>query len=247
MAWAAAHDPRRSYQWSEDRLAERQSTHALPKLSQSNAHLRRSQPSTPPLAAHATMRKCHDWTAIQRYHDEGHDQKDCRKAFGVAYGAWMMAIRRGKLRVRPMTSAHGPRYDWRLVRAYYDQGHSLYQCMSAFGFCLASWHKAVRRGDIAVRPLGRPLVEILRTGKSRANIKRRLLRVGLLQKRCQDCNISEWMGEPLSIQIDHVNGDRTDHRLENLRMLCPNCHSQTATYGRRNGKRAELQEPPGPL
>jgi 5-methylcytosine-specific restriction endonuclease McrA len=46
----------------------------------------------------------------------------------------------------------------------------------------------------------------------------------------------------LTVQIDHINGVRDDHRLENLRMLCPNCHSQTATYGQRNRSR-DLQEP----
>ena len=45
-----------------------------------------------------------------------------------------------------------------------------------------------------------------------------------------------WLGKPLSIQIDHRNGIRSDHRLENLRMLCPNCHSQTETYGAKNRK-----------
>jgi 5-methylcytosine-specific restriction endonuclease McrA len=44
------------------------------------------------------------------------------------------------------------------------------------------------------------------------------------------------------MQIDHINGIGNDHRLENLRMLCPNCHSQTATYGGRNLRRRRLQE-----
>jgi 5-methylcytosine-specific restriction endonuclease McrA len=45
------------------------------------------------------------------------------------------------------------------------------------------------------------------------------------------------------VQIDHINGIHDDYRLENLRMLCPNCHSQTATYGRRNvGRRTCLQD-----
>jgi 5-methylcytosine-specific restriction endonuclease McrA len=45
------------------------------------------------------------------------------------------------------------------------------------------------------------------------------------------------------VQIDHINGRRDDHRIENLRMLCPNCHSQTATWGRRNTFRPSgLQE-----
>lgn len=48
--------------------------------------------------------------------------------------------------------------------------------------------------------------------------------------RCSWCGISEWRGEPLVLHLDHVNGINNDNRLENLRLLCPNCHSQTATY-----------------
>ena len=48
------------------------------------------------------------------------------------------------------------------------------------------------------------------------------------------CNKGEWLGKPLVLQLDHINGVRDDHRLENLRFLCPNCHSQTDTYGGKN-------------
>jgi 5-methylcytosine-specific restriction endonuclease McrA len=88
-----------------------------------------------------------------------------------------------------------------------------------------------------------PLEELLRCGKSRRNIKHRLIRAGLLCNRCDQCGISEWRGKPLVAQIDHINGIKDDHRLENLRMLCPNCHSQTDTYGGHNARRnRRLQE-----
>lgn len=48
------------------------------------------------------------------------------------------------------------------------------------------------------------------------------------------CGISEWNGVPAPLQLDHVNGDRRDNRLENLRILCPNCHAQTDTWCGRN-------------
>lgn len=81
-----------------------------------------------------------------------------------------------------------------------------------------------------------PLGELLATSKSGATIKRRLLRAGILENRCDDCGLTEWRGRPISIQLDHRNGIRNDNRLENLRMLCPNCHSQTETFGTRNWK-----------
>ena len=58
----------------------------------------------------------------------------------------------------------------------------------------------------------------------------------LLENKCYCCGLLPiWCGAPLTLQLDHINGMRGDHRLENLRLVCPNCHSQTATYaGRRN-------------
>lgn len=52
--------------------------------------------------------------------------------------------------------------------------------------------------------------------------------------KCESCEIIEWNGQPLSFQIDHINGNRTDNRFGNLKVLCPNCHSQTDTFGSKN-------------
>jgi predicted amidophosphoribosyltransferase len=49
---------------------------------------------------------------------------------------------------------------------------------------------------------------------------------------------SEWRGKPISLHLDHINGDPSDNRIENLRILCPNCHSQTPTYSGKNKKTA---------
>mgnify|MGYP002414217383 CR=1 FL=1 len=51
--------------------------------------------------------------------------------------------------------------------------------------------------------------------------------------RCEECRISEWNGEHLTLELEHVNGNRRDNRLENLKLLCPNCHSQTSTWRKR--------------
>jgi hypothetical protein len=191
------------------------------------------------------MRKPHDWTAVQRYYDEGHEAAQCRERFGVSYAAWAMAVRRKKLRLKGGSVDGRRRHDWKMVQAYYDQGHSFYECMRVFNFCRGAWHKAKRRGEIKPRPLGRPITELLVVGKSRGNIKLRLLNARMLENRCERCSLSEWLGQPLTVQIDHINGIRDDHRLDNLRMLCPNCHSQTETYGRRNGNRKRLHDTQG--
>lgn len=66
-------------------------------------------------------------------------------------------------------------------------------------------------------------------------IKKALLQTGVTYK-CFKCGINEWCGEDLSLHIDHINGLSYDNRIENLRLLCPNCHSQTETYAGKNVK-----------
>lgn len=55
--------------------------------------------------------------------------------------------------------------------------------------------------------------------------------------KCFVCGLVEWRGKPITLILDHINGDSTDQRLENLRLICPNCDSQTSTWmGRNRGK-----------
>lgn len=82
-----------------------------------------------------------------------------------------------------------------------------------------------------------PLKELLVQGSpyNRTHLKRRLLAEGLLKNSCAICGLSsEWRGQPLSLILDHINGIPNDHRLNNLRLVCPNCASQLPTHA---GKR----------
>ncbi len=66
-----------------------------------------------------------------------------------------------------------------------------------------------------------------------------ILRNKLLPYSCAICGITEWQGKTLSLELDHINGINNDNRLTNLRFLCPNCHSQTTTYGAKNKQLVE--------
>lgn len=74
---------------------------------------------------------------------------------------------------------------------------------------------------------------------TRTVLRRNIIRNNLLPYKCAICGISKWNNKTLSLELDHINGMNNDNRLENLRFLCPNCHSQTTTYGSRNQQRNE--------
>ena len=65
-------------------------------------------------------------------------------------------------------------------------------------------------------------------------IKKIALKEELLYYKCYCCGISEWNGKELSLELEHKNGNSQDNRIENLELLCPNCHSQTNTFRGRN-------------
>ena len=70
-------------------------------------------------------------------------------------------------------------------------------------------------------------------------LRRYILNNDLIPYRCAICGITHWNDKALNLELDHINGINNDNRLENLRFLCPNCHSQTTTYGSRNQQRNE--------
>ena len=74
---------------------------------------------------------------------------------------------------------------------------------------------------------------------ARTILRKTILQENLIPYKCAICGITEWQGKTLSLELDHINGENNDNRLENLRFLCPNCHSQTTTYGSRNQKISE--------
>jgi hypothetical protein len=148
--------------------------------------------------------------------------------------------------------SHGPikRYDWVTVQAFHNAGHSFSECRQEFGFCKATWDKARDRGELRVNDHRIPMEVLLVEGSQhhRGGIKSRLLTAGLLRNECYACGIGPmWNGNRLVMVLDHINGVNDDYRIENLRLLCPNCDSQQPTFAGRNKRWrvGELVDPPG--
>jgi hypothetical protein len=102
------------------------------------------------------------------------------------------------------------------------------------------WRR-LKKLNIKVEPIksGKeiPLDEILRGEHpyfQTYKLNKKLIKAGIFESKCAECGISEWKNKPLRMQLDHINGCSNDHRLENLRFLCANCHSQTDTFCGKN-------------
>lgn len=86
----------------------------------------------------------------------------------------------------------------------------------------------------------RPLSEILIENSNYQSYKllRRLLKEGVKQRMCERCNNIEWEDNPIPLELHHINGIHSDNRLENLQVLCPNCHALTDNYRGKNTKKS---------
>ena len=96
-----------------------------------------------------------------------------------------------------------------------------------------SWNKGER-----FRPFHKVITsnEIFSKGKYRSTrvLKRRLFKDGLKLKICEECGLEMWQNQPIPLEIHHIDGDRTNNCVDNLMILCPNCHALTDTYRGKN-------------
>lgn len=102
------------------------------------------------------------------------------------------------------------------------------------------WRKGQSTPVTPPLPLSRVLVED--SPVSTSHVRKRLLRHGVKEHRCELCKLTRWRDRAIPLELDHINGVNDDHRLENLRVVCPNCHAQTDTYRARNAKRSRSRD-----
>lgn len=95
------------------------------------------------------------------------------------------------------------------------------------------WNVGERYQNYGKRKLEDVLVENS-TYVSSNHLKKRLLDEEIFERKCYKCELIEWLGQPIAIELEHINGKRSDNRIENLTLLCPNCHAQTDTYRGKN-------------
>lgn len=136
------------------------------------------------------------------------------------------------------------KYDWSSISVY-AQKHTVDECCQKFGFARSTWSLAVQRGVIKARDAKLPLSEVAVQGSSytRACMRKRVIRDKLLPYKCDACgNDGVWQDKKLSLQLHHVNGRNDDNRLENLKLLCPNCHSQTNNFSGKKRKKKCLSK-----
>lgn len=136
------------------------------------------------------------------------------------------------------------KYDWAIIQKDLDSGMSVSALRRKYGFAKASFGKAIITGKIIYNPVGKMSAKEFSNKvngiPADQNIRRRmkqLLRKEGREYKCQECGILEWNNKKIVFDLDHINGDSSNNNVDNLRFLCPNCHSQTVAWRGRNIKR----------
>jgi 5-methylcytosine-specific restriction endonuclease McrA len=141
---------------------------------------------------------------------------------------------------------NGAKINWIEINNFMNNGGSYRDAAEKFGICKATISKARGRGDITLQKTIDMSAEEYSNKVNGVKAKphhRKLLRRKLLNEgteyKCVICKITKWNEKAISLEVDHIDGNSSNNLLENLRLLCPNCHSQTNTWRGRNTKKAK--------
>ncbi len=171
-----------------------------------------------------------DWSSIQAAYDEGKSWRLVIEQFGLHSHGIQAAVKAGLLtsrsRAQSISLALGGDGTAKLTT------HCL-ECSVEYSF-----NKTSRSGKFCSV---RCSTDYIWRTKHLASILNGTAGEGALRKylrsqsnTCSRCGIGDWMGEALTLQVDHIDGDCDNNHLSNVRLLCPNCHSQTPNFGSKN-------------
>lgn len=127
------------------------------------------------------------------------------------------------------------------IKEAFDSLKTLHEAAASFNMTTVTlWRRAKQIGiqwkEKKIRKGGRDKIDLneilsgMHPYYQTFKLKNRLIKEGIKEDRCEECKIDSWNGKKLAIQLDHIDGNPHNHLLENLKMLCPNCHSQTETF-----------------
>lgn len=105
-----------------------------------------------------------------------------------------------------------------------------------------AWNKGIKYKNFSKSQSLETILVENSTYRSTSSLKLRLLTENLKEAKCECCGNAEWMGKPIALELHHINGISSDLRLENLQILCPNCHAQTDNYRGKNIAKSEQVE-----
>ena len=97
------------------------------------------------------------------------------------------------------------------------------------------WNVGLKYRPVKVKSMSDILVK--NSAYQSYKLRKRIIKEGIKQHVCDNCGLLEWQGVPIPLELHHINGDNRDNRLENIQLLCPNCHALTESYRGRNKKK----------
>lgn len=174
-----------------------------------------------------------NWESIQQDHDSGIVIEELCQKYGINRNWFTQAKREGRFvgRRRKNYERAASNFNWEDIQRYYDETHDPRKCCRHFGCTWLTFCFAVKTNKI----------KIIKRSLSPQDLDKRKLVAGTVAKHvlvkhglpyvCARCGINHWNDQLLVLQIHHKNGNRFDHRKDNVILLCPNCHSQTDNFG----------------
>lgn len=161
--------------------------------------------------------------------------KEIARRLNCAQSTVSYHAKKFKLRNNPTP----PKYNWEEIVKYYEEGHGCRECMKQFNFSSSAWQYAIDNGIIKVRNYLERWKQGLESGSTANGEISKVVRNYILDKFNNMCSKCEWkeinqITKKVPVQIEHIDGNYSNNKEENLTVLCPNCHSLTSTFGNLN-------------